>query len=149
MDSMRSRNAWRASWPAGSLRHAKRAARRATRRNDRRGRTQLAARQDGKNPLTWNEAGSGGKAANLGALRFPKPPYPAQATTLAPLEKGLTGARCNNSLLEVDTGWFSPFRDTLTLLYGSYHRNDYGLFYANIRANAVDRVASWQAQHRE
>lgn len=99
------------------------------------------------NPLTWDEKGSAAKAANLGALPFPEAPYPKQASTLAKLEKGLTGARCTDMLLDVDTGWLSPFRDSLTWLYGSYHRNDYGLFYANIRANAVDRVASWKAQH--
>lgn len=60
----------------------------------------------------------------------------------------LTGAVCNDQLLDVDIGMWSDrhsFRDTLTLLYGSFHRNDYGLFYANIRANAIERVARWQA----
>lgn len=99
------------------------------------------------NPLTWNEKGTASAASNRGSLPFPEAPYPKQATTLAPLEKGLTGARCTDKLLGVDIGWRSPFRDSLSWLYGSYHRNDYGLFYANIRANAIDRVASWQARH--
>lgn len=99
------------------------------------------------NPLTWDETGSAGAAANLGALPFPEAPYPEQAATLALLEKGLTGARCDDMLLDVEIGWTSPFRDSLSWLYGSYHRNDFGLFYANIRPNAVDRVASWKARH--
>lgn len=99
------------------------------------------------NPLTWTEKGGAKAAANRGSLPFPEAPYPDQAATLAPLAKEVTGARCNDMLLEVDVGWRSPFRDTLGWLYGSYHRNDYGLFYANIRANAIDRVASWKARH--
>ncbi|WP_447755228.1 DUF3089 domain-containing protein [Sphingopyxis fribergensis] len=99
------------------------------------------------NPLTWSEKGAANASANEGSLPFPEAPYPKQAATLAPLEKGLTGARCTDMLLDVDVAWRSPFRDTLSWLYGSYHRNDYGLFYANIRANAIDRVASWKARH--
>ena len=99
------------------------------------------------NPLTWNKEGEANASANEGSLPFPEAPYPKRAAALAPLEKGLTGARCNDMLLEVDIGWGSPFRDALSWLYGSYHRNDYGLFYASIRANAIDRVASWKARH--
>ncbi|ALH82858.1 DUF3089 domain-containing protein [Sphingopyxis macrogoltabida] len=99
------------------------------------------------NPLTWTEKGTANASANKGSLPFPEAPYPEQAAALAPLEKGLTGARCNDMLLDVDVAWRSPFRDTLSWLYGSYHRNDYGLFYASIRANAIDRVASWKVRH--
>lgn len=98
------------------------------------------------NPLTWDEKGTASAASNRGSLPFPEAPYPERATTLAPLERGLTGARCNEMLLDVDVGWTSPFRDSLSWLYGSYHRNDYGLFYANVRANAIERVASWTSQ---
>jgi hypothetical protein len=98
------------------------------------------------NPLTWDEKGTASAASNRGSLPFPEAPYPERATTLAPLEQGLTGARCNDMLLDVDIGWTSPFRDSLSWLYGSYHRNDYGLFYANVRANAIERVASWTSQ---
>jgi len=99
------------------------------------------------NPLTWTQKGAANASANAGSLPFPEAPYPRQAAALAPLEKGLTGARCTDMLLDVDVAWGSPFRDTLSWLYGSYHRNDYGLFYASIRANATDRVASWKARH--
>lgn len=100
------------------------------------------------NPLSWGEKGRASAAVNRGSLPFPKPPYPRQAAALAPLEKGLTGAACKDMLLEVDIPWSSDFRDSLSWLYGSYHRNDYGLFYADIRANAIDRVASWQSRSR-
>jgi len=99
------------------------------------------------NPLTWTEKGAANAASNQGSLPFPEAPYPKRAAALAPLEKGLTGARCTDMLLDVDVAWRSPFRDTLSWLYGSYHRNDYGLFYASIRANAIDRVASWRARY--
>lgn len=100
------------------------------------------------NPLTWTETGGAEAVANAGGLTFPKPPYPGAATTLPDLVPTLTGAICNDGLLDVDISWLSDrhgFRDTLTLLYGSFHRNDYGLFYANIRANAIERVAHWNA----
>lgn len=100
------------------------------------------------NPLTWDENGAADASANLGSLPFPEAPYPKQAAVMAPLEKGLTGARCNDRLLDVDIAWTSGFRDSLSWLYGSYHRNDYGIFYANIRTNAIERVASWQSQSR-
>ncbi|MDK2761926.1 MAG: DUF3089 domain-containing protein [Sphingopyxis sp.] len=99
------------------------------------------------NPLTWTRNGVANPASNKGSLPFPEPPYPRRAATLASLETGLTGARCSDMLLNVDVAWDSSFRDTLSWLYGSYHRNDYGLFYANIRANAIDRVASWRVRH--
>ena len=35
------------------------------------------------------------------------------------------------------------YHDSLALLFGSYHRNDFGLFYAAIRQNAADRVAAF------
>ncbi len=100
------------------------------------------------NPLTWTEKGGADAAANAGSLPFPEKPFPSAAVTLPALVPTLTGAVCNDALLDVDIPWGSDphgFRDTLTLLYGSFHRNDYGLFYANIRTNAVDRVARWQA----
>lgn len=99
------------------------------------------------NPLTWTETGKADASANTGALTFPKAPFPTAAVTLPALVPHATGAVCNDSLLDVDIPWTSDpngFRDTLTLLYGSFHRNDYGLFYASIRANAINRVAHWR-----
>jgi hypothetical protein len=97
------------------------------------------------NPLTWTSTGAAPTSANAGALTFPVPPYPKSATTLPALTPHLTGAACRNGLLEVDVPDSAPkgFHDALTFVYGSYHKNDYGLFYANIRANASDRVNAW------
>ena len=113
---------------------------------------QGAFRQSGKlgavcvNPLTWTTTGSAPASANAGALPFPEAPYPASAITLAPLIPHLTGAGCKNDLLEVDVPKDSKgFRDNLTLVYGSYHRTDYDLFWASIHQNAIDRVNAWVA----
>lgn len=101
-------------------------------------------------PLTWRVNGSGAAAANKGGLPLPKAPFPHKPETLAPLTAHLTGASCRNQMLEVRLSASAPkgFSDTLSTLAGSYHLNDYGLFYANLRENAVDRVAAWKAARR-
>lgn len=101
------------------------------------------------NPLTWTDTDAAPASANAGSLPFPKAPFPIAASILPALVPHLTGAVCHQSLLDVDVPSSAPpgFRDKLTLLYGSYHVNDYGLFYPAIRANAVDRVAAWTAAH--
>lgn len=99
------------------------------------------------NPLTWDEADNADADANLGALEFPREPAPEHAIQLKPLIAGVTGARCKDTLLEVNIGSESSFNDKLSKSIGSYHLNDYGIFYANIRANANARVISWQKQN--
>lgn len=97
------------------------------------------------NPLTWR-AGSAETATpadrNPGGLPLPRSaPLPA-------LTPGLTGARCHEGMLEVDLSDApDAYSDPLTRLAGSYHLNDYGLFYAALRENAVTRVAAWRAAH--
>ncbi|HEX5263084.1 MAG TPA: DUF3089 domain-containing protein, partial [Phenylobacterium sp.] len=97
------------------------------------------------NPLTWTAEGAAPASANAGSLGFPEPPYPQHASTLEPLWPHLTGAVCKDKLLNVDVPHKAPkgYHDSLALLFGSYHRNDFGLFYAAIRQNAVDRVAAF------
>src|SRR5262249_52266387 len=99
------------------------------------------------NPLTWTQADAAPAAANPGSLGFPKPPFPAHAAKLEPLWPRLTGAVCRDKLLDVDVPKAAPkgYHDSLALVYGSYHRNDFGLFYAAIRQNAVDRVDAFGA----
>ncbi len=98
------------------------------------------------NPLTWTETGAAPASANAGSLAFPTAPFPTVATTLPALNPHLTGAVCKDRLLDVDVPKSPPgYRDTLSFVYGSYHRSDYGLFYAAIHANAIDRVAAWTA----
>lgn len=98
------------------------------------------------NPLTWTDAGAPA-SANAGSLGFPEAPFPSQATQLPTLWPQLTGAVCKEKLLDVTVPKKAPagYRDALSLVYGSYHKNDFGLFYAAIRRNAVDRVAAFQA----
>jgi hypothetical protein len=100
-------------------------------------------------PLTWRADGAGPASANEGSLPFPQAPYPTRATTLPALVPHLTGAACRDQMLEVDIPWSAPegFSDPLSRLLGSYHLNDYGLFYGNLRGNAIERVAAWQAAH--
>ncbi len=100
------------------------------------------------NPLTWTADGAAaGAQANAGGLLFPAAPFPERAAPLPALVPNPTGAQCRDGLLEVDLPWTSGFRDSLAWLFGSYHRNDFGLFYANIRENAAERVAAWTAAH--
>ncbi|MES3021546.1 MAG: DUF3089 domain-containing protein [Pseudomonadota bacterium] len=99
------------------------------------------------NPLTWRQEGAAAREANAGSLPFPKAPFGAGPLTLGPLTPHLTGAACNDGLLDVDIAGASPpgFRDALSILTGSHHLNDYGIFYASLRRNAIDRVDAWQA----
>ncbi|RXD04871.1 DUF3089 domain-containing protein [Sphingomonas sp. UV9] len=99
------------------------------------------------NPLTGRRAGAAQAEANPGSLPFPTAPFGHAAKSLPPLTRHLTGAVCRASLLEVDVPWSetSAFSDKLSLIFGSYHLNDYGMFYGALRRDAVDRVAAWQA----
>jgi hypothetical protein len=98
------------------------------------------------NPLTWTEQDAAPATANPGSMPFPDEPFPKAAVTLPALAPHLTGAVCKDRLLAVDVP-SSPkgFHDTLSLIYGSYHRVDYGLFWGAIHANAIDRVTAWTA----
>lgn len=102
------------------------------------------------NPLGSSRAGSSTAAANLGSLPFPKMPYPERAAPLPALVPNLTGATCRDGMLEVSLRSPKPdgFSDKLTVLAGSYHLNDYGLFYANLRGDAIGRVDAWKAAQR-
>ena len=101
------------------------------------------------NPLSWRADGAAPATSNPGSLPFPNPPFPEQATTLAALTPQLTGAACRGKMLEVDIPASAPagFHDTLSRFLGSYHLNDYGIFYASLRRNAVDRVDAWMTAH--
>jgi len=100
------------------------------------------------NPLTWTSDDTAAPAsANAGSLPFPEPPYPVQAATLQPLWPHLTGAVCKDKLLDVDVPKSAPagYHDALALVFGSYHKNDFGLFYAAVRQNAIDRAEAFKA----
>ncbi|MFC7379396.1 DUF3089 domain-containing protein [Brevundimonas sp. GCM10030266] len=104
------------------------------------------------NPLSWRAGDAETPepaSANPGSLPFPARPYPETRTVLPPLDQGLTGARCHAGMLEVDLASTAgpTYSDNLTRLAGSYHLQDYGLFYGALWANAVDRVAAWRGAH--
>jgi len=100
------------------------------------------------NPLSWRRQGAVAAAANPGSLPFPERPARDEDRSLPALTPHLTGAQCDEGLLKVDIPWSAPsgFQDILSLLYGSYHLGDYGIFYAAIRRNAAERVQAWGAR---
>jgi len=103
------------------------------------------------NPLTWRREGAAPATANPGSLPFPKGKADEPGRTLAALTPHLTGAVCEEGLLNADIPWSAPggFRDALSLIYGSYHLGDYGIFYAAIRRNAGERVEAWETKSSE
>lgn len=113
-------------------------------------RTNGQARAICVNPLTWRQRGAGPASANTGSLPFPRAPFGHAARPLPILVRNLTGAFCRDSLLDVDIPWTAPsgFIDRLSLLFGSYHLNDYGMFYDALGRNAVDRIDAWTATGR-
>jgi hypothetical protein len=100
------------------------------------------------NPLTWTQAGAAPASANLGSLALPKlsgHDGELKAIVLPQPDQALTGAVCRDGLLDVDIPFGrTSYRNATTLLYGSYHVHDYGLFYENIRFNAIQRVQAWR-----
>jgi hypothetical protein len=98
------------------------------------------------NPLTWRLQGHGEDAApadaNPGSMPLPRAP-------MAALTPHLTGARCHDGMLEVDIPGDAPadYSDPLARNFGSYHLNDYGLFYGSLHENILTRVRAWTAAH--
>lgn len=88
------------------------------------------------NPLSWDRKTVVPVSANGGSL-----PIAGEGKPLLPLQKGVTGAKCDRGRLvvRIPYGRRKGFSDALTLL-GSYHNQDYSLFYASLRQNAIDRV---------
>lgn len=98
------------------------------------------------NPLSWRREGAAAASANPGSQPFPQAPFPRAAQALAAPIPQLTGAECRDGLLRVDIPRDAPtgFRNGLSLLTGSYHLNDYGIFDESLRRNAVQRVTAWR-----
>lgn len=88
------------------------------------------------NPLNWQTGTSRVEAdANLGALPFVEVGQP-----LAGIQKGLTGAACDDTgILHLTLNPQGPYAQQL-MPGENYHVYDYALFWANIRANAKARV---------
>lgn len=102
------------------------------------------------NPLTWRREGAASPRANPGSLPFPVAAFGHTAKPLPALTPNLTGAVCHATLLDVHVPWSKAliFSDKLSLILGSYHLNDYGMFYGALRRNAAYRTAAWQALNR-
>jgi Protein of unknown function (DUF3089) len=105
------------------------------------------------NPLSWRREGAAPASANLGSETLTEsfddqtPPRPI---VLQPAARELTGAECDRGLLDVDVAPFKRgYASFLRIVYGSFHVLDYGLFYENLRRNAAQRTAAWQAMARQ
>lgn len=98
------------------------------------------------NPLTWRRDGAAPASANPGSQPFPAAPFPRAARALAAPLPQLTGAECRDGLLRVDIPRDAPaaWRDGLSLLTGSIHLHDYGIFDESLRRNALQRVVAWR-----
>lgn len=99
------------------------------------------------NPLTWNQTDTAPASSNPGSLPFPKDPKKGEAPTLPALVPHLTGAECHDGLLQADIPLSAPagFQDILSVVFGSYHLGDYGIFYPAIRQNVAQRINGWSS----
>ncbi len=93
------------------------------------------------NPLTFDRATPSAPAgASLGAV-----PGDPDESALKPLVAGKVSAHCEDGYLVVEP---DPSLGLKSLPGGSMHYHDFGLFYADIRANAVLRTKAWLAARR-
>lgn len=89
------------------------------------------------NPLTFNASQAGAAAKrSLGAVSGDPGFGP-----LRPLVKGKVAARCEQGMLVVDA---DPVLELKPLPGGSMHFHDFGLFYADIRADAMRRAKAFR-----
>jgi len=91
------------------------------------------------NPLTGGSAAMASASTNLGVLMGDGEPLSTQLVT-----PGNIGARCDDrGYLMLDN---APHLGTFVLPGNNYHVYDYPLFWANIRADAVRRLVTWQTR---
>ncbi len=92
------------------------------------------------NPLTGGGAPLAGPDANAGVLAGDGEPATTQL-----LRPGNVGARCEGrGYLMLDR---APRLGPSVMPGNNYHAYDYSLFWANIRADALERLAAWQTTH--
>ena len=90
------------------------------------------------NPLTGGAGGDAPAGANLGTL------FPDTDLANATLTPGRVGARCfDRGFLSIGEG---PELGPYVLPGNNYHVFDYSLFWANVRADAVRRLAAFSAR---
>lgn len=104
-------------------------------------------------PLDWTIGGRAPPEANRGSLPLRMRGGGLEGTRRVVLPDpvpGLTGAACAaGGALVVHVSPRAPagFHDLLAWLTGSYHLEDYNLFWTSIRENAVERVTAAAAEH--
>jgi hypothetical protein len=92
------------------------------------------------NPLTGAPGGNAPATANLGTLLLPE-----EEGGAVPMRPGLVGARCDpRGLLLIGEVETLPELGNYALPGNNYHVYDYGLFWANIRADAARRLAAYE-----
>ncbi len=95
------------------------------------------------NPLTWTIDGIAGADANKGAQERVGDDDPLGAPVA-----GFNGAQCReNGFLYLESEPGEPWQH-FKMAGENYHVYDYHMFYANVRENAVARVAAWKAANR-
>jgi hypothetical protein len=101
------------------------------------------------NPLSWTGGSvTAAHERNTGAIGFPNYAQRTEGEDLDDmvLEAGVADATCNNGRLEVSDIRSQQFPARMPGSDGGLHPYDYGLFYASIRQNAVDRTRAYLAQ---
>ncbi len=91
------------------------------------------------NPLSWDRTTITPASANKGAL-----PLVELGRPMPRVMAGVTGAKCSRGrlVISIPRALRAGFKDPLTTL-GSYHNQDYSLFYGSIRRNAIARVEAF------
>ena len=91
------------------------------------------------NPLTRGAPGDGNLNYNLGILVGDGEPLTTQL-----LRPGGVGARCSGRGILMLTS--APQMGPSVMPGNNYHAYDYSIFWANIRADALERLAAWQTR---
>ncbi|KQM98113.1 DUF3089 domain-containing protein [Sphingomonas sp. Leaf25] len=102
------------------------------------GRSRAATPMVCTNPLTGTPDAAAPASANLGTL------VPDAALTSAVLTPGLVPARCEGRGI-LSMGSELPDLGPYVLPGNNWHVYDYSLFWANVRADALRRLATWEA----
>lgn len=94
------------------------------------------------NPLSWDRSTVSPSSVNKGAL-----PIVGHEQELKPLVRAVTGAKCSRGrlVISIPRAKRDGFKDPMTSL-GSYHNQDYSLFYESIRRNAIARVNAFEVK---
>jgi hypothetical protein len=93
------------------------------------------------NPVTFDRS----KPNSLSAQAKGAVPGAPGYGSLLPLRPGAVAVRCDHGLA---VSYLYPLLNLKALPGGALHYHDIGLFYADVRANAVLRTNAWLRRHR-